>query len=322
MSARGSSSRTSTSTNARNRTNDNDAPSSPLRRIRNAVATATATGSSPLRLRPRRRRSTSAPARITGRHLLVEDHYRVDPDDKHLLPGLPVNDDDWARDLHDFFNLVALVPVVVLNIMNWNWDILLDMDSKKTMQQAWTGDYFSLFFAVVVGYFVADLIWVKVVPTCVKSPGVIVQHHVATLIYLIIPFRFPDTCWLMGVCLSVEVNTWLLIARRVFNKQGFGPWVIGLPPFFSIRIKMISILFYVTWISIRCILYPIIMKVLWQNWMECYTKYGSIFYSRWFVSMALHSVFCLLNFKWTFDLFMSKLKAWKLGKNAKIDKGL
>lgn len=27
------------------------------------------------------------------------------------------------------------VPVVVLNIMNWNWDILLDMDSKKTMQQ-------------------------------------------------------------------------------------------------------------------------------------------------------------------------------------------
>ena len=109
MSARGSSSRTSTSTNTSNRTNDNDAPSSPLRRIRNAVATATATGSSPLRLRPRRRRSTSAPARITGRHLLVEDHYRVDPDDKHLLPGLPVNDDDWARDLHDFFNLVALV---------------------------------------------------------------------------------------------------------------------------------------------------------------------------------------------------------------------
>jgi hypothetical protein len=154
------------------------------------------------------------------------------------------------------------------------------------------------------------------------NQGVIVQHHVATLIYLIIPFRFPDTCWLMGVCLSVEVNTWLLIARRVFNKQGFGPWVIGLPPFFSIRIKMISILFYVTWISIRCILYPIIMKVLWQNWMEYYTKYGSIFYSRWFVSMALHSVFCLLNFKWTFDLFMSKLKAWKLGKNAKIDKGL
>jgi hypothetical protein len=39
----------------------------------------------------------------------VEDHYRVDPVDKRLLPGLPVSDEDWARDLHDFFNLVALV---------------------------------------------------------------------------------------------------------------------------------------------------------------------------------------------------------------------
>lgn len=40
---------------------------------------------------------------------MVEDHYRVDPVDKRLLPGLPVSDDDWARDMHDFFNLVALV---------------------------------------------------------------------------------------------------------------------------------------------------------------------------------------------------------------------
>jgi len=55
------------------------------------------------------KRSSSAPARIGRRHLLVEDHYRVDPVDKRLLPGLPVNDEDWARDMHDFFNLVALV---------------------------------------------------------------------------------------------------------------------------------------------------------------------------------------------------------------------
>ena len=67
----------------------------------------------------------------------------------------------------------------------------------------------------------ADLIWVMLAPTCVKSPGVIIQHHAATLLYLIIPYRFPEeTGWLMGACLCVEVNTWLLIARRVFNKQG------------------------------------------------------------------------------------------------------
>jgi hypothetical protein len=56
----------------------------------------------------RQQRSSSAPARMR-KHLLVEEHYRVDPVDKRLLPGLPVSDEDWARDLHDFFNLVALV---------------------------------------------------------------------------------------------------------------------------------------------------------------------------------------------------------------------
>eukprot|EP00956_Cyclotella_meneghiniana_P043058 scaffold251298_cov116-Cyclotella_meneghiniana.AAC.2 len=123
----------------------------------------------------RQTRSSSAPARIGRKHLLVEDHYRVDPVDKRLLPGLPVSDDDWARDMHDFFNLIAL---------------------------------------------------------------------------------------------------------------GFTPWVIDLPPFRSIRVKLISILFYITWITIRCILYPAIMKILVQLW------------------------------------WAHKMRAWKHGKDAKIDKGL
>ncbi|KAL3794009.1 hypothetical protein ACHAWO_012413 [Cyclotella atomus] len=269
----------------------------------------------------KQQRSNSAPARIGRKHLLVEDHYRVDPVDKRLLPGLPVSDEDWARDLHDFFNLVALVPVVVLNMMNWNWDILLDPNSEKKIQEAWVGDWFSLFFAVVVGYFVADLIWVILVPKCVKSPGVIIQHHIATLLYLLFPYIYPKDAWLMGACLMVEINTWLLIARRVFNKQGFTPWVIGLPQLFSIRIKLISVLFYITWITIRCFLYPVIMKILLQLWWNSYRQTSSL-YSHYTICILLHSVFCVLNFKWTFDLFASKLRAWKLGKDAKIEKGL
>jgi hypothetical protein len=250
------------------------------------------------------------------RRLLVEDHYRVDAETKSLLPGLPVNDDENdARDLHDFFNLIALVPVVVLNIINWDWDILVD--SNKSFQQAWTGQYFPLFFATTIGYFVADFIWVLQIPTCVKSPAVIVQHHIATLLYLAIPYMYPeDTGWLMGACLIVEINTWLLIARRVFNKQGFGPWVIDLS-LFSFRVKLISIFFYVTWISIRCILYPCIWRVLWSLWCE-HNKEGK----RYAIALGLHSVFCCLNFKWTFDLFMSKVRAWKNGGRAKVEKGL
>lgn len=270
----------------------------------------------------RQTRSSSAPARIGRKHLLVEDHYRVDPVDKRLLPGLPVSDDDWARDMHDFFNLIALVPVVVLNGMNWNMDILLDPRSKKQIHQAWAGEWFSLFYAAVIAYFVADLIWVILVPKCVKSPGVIIQHHVATLLYLVFPYIYREDAWLMGACLIVEINTWLLIARRVFNKQGFTPWVIDLPPFRSIRVKLISILFYITWITIRCILYPAIMKILVQLWWAQYKKTSYMIYNHYTICIALHSVFCILNFKWTFDLFCSKMRAWKHGKDAKVEKGL
>ena len=300
--------------NTSSTTNKKHETSTPLRRIRRKISRHAAM----------RERSSSAPARIGNtrrRHLLVEDHYRIDSHDKKLLPGLNVHDDDWARDLHDFFNLISLVPVVVLNVINWNWDILLDTSSNKTLQQAWIGEWFVAFYAITIGYFVADLIWVILVPHCVKSPGVIIQHHVATLLYLIIPYRFPEEGWLMGACLCVEVNTWLLIARRVFNKQGFGPWVISCS-FFSIRIKLISILFYITWIGIRCFIYPSIMKVLWALWFDQWEKYGTIFNSRYALGLFLHSIFCALNFKWTFDLFMSKVRALRHGKAAKVDRGL
>lgn len=55
-----------------------------------------------------RRRSSSAPP-APERKKLIEDYYRVDTKAKVVLPGLPKQDDDWSRDLHDFFNLIVLV---------------------------------------------------------------------------------------------------------------------------------------------------------------------------------------------------------------------
>mmetsp|Transcript_45196 Transcript_45196/g.96158 ORF Transcript_45196/g.96158 Transcript_45196/m.96158 type:complete len:325 (+) Transcript_45196:349-1323(+) len=305
------------------------ATATPLRQIRKKAAERGHDGGR-TRFPPLRQRTRSAPAVIESdgggkrrrkRRLLVEDHYRVDPDDKKLLPGALASDDDWDRDLHDFFNLVSLVPVVVLNAMNWNWDVLLDPHGRSTVQESWTGEWFPLFYAVTVGYFTADLIWVVLVPQCVKSPGIIIQHHLATLLYLVLPYQFPELGWLMGACLSVEVNTWLLIARRVFNKQGFEPYVINVS-LFSIRIKLISILFYVTWFVIRCYIYPCILMVVWTLWHAQWEETGVVFGSRYSVAIVLHSIFCLLNFKWTFDLFMSKWRALRSGNEAKVEKGL
>lgn len=39
---------------------------------------------------------------------LVEEHYKIDKTNG-LLPGVPKYDTDLSRDIHDFFNLIALV---------------------------------------------------------------------------------------------------------------------------------------------------------------------------------------------------------------------
>lgn len=253
---------------------------------------------------------------------LMEQHFKIDQENRVLLPGVIKYDDDLTRDMHDFFNLICLVPIVLLNILNWDWDALLynnHFTSSIPFKECWTGEYFELFFYTTVSYFVIDLIWVVVVPKAVKSPSTIINHHVATLLYLIIPYQMNSLRFLFGVCMSVEINTWFLIARRVFNKQGFPPWTIDLPYLFSVRVKLISICFYITWVAIRCILYPYVLVIFYriiQNEMHSETE-------KYFVAVAacLHLVFCMLNGRWTMDLMNSKIRQWRT-KSKNVQTGL
>lgn len=272
------------------------------------------------RLGAARRRLGPAP------RLALENHYRVDyapppptstpaaatrrPPRPVLLPGPPRYEPDWHRDVHDLFNLVALVPIVVLNGLNWNADRLWRVVAGTgNLRQAWTGDWFEPFFLVTALYFLIDLVWIVKIPSCVKSPIVIFQHHCCTLLYLYIPYAIREYRWGMGACMIVEVNTWFLIARRVFNKQGFEPWIIDLSVV-SIRIKLISILFYATWIPIRCLLYPYLMVPFYQLWLEYSAKVGTRL-NLVLLSIPLHASFCLLNLKWTYDLIVSKIRYWR-----------
>lgn len=245
-----------------------------------------------------------------------------------LLPGVPKHDEDLARDVHDYFNLMALVPLVVLDVLNWDWD-KMDVFSMKSVMSCWNGDYYHLFWYATLAYFIVDLAWVLIIPRCVKSPSTIIQHHVATILYLSFPHYVPDKRWCMGVLMSVEVNTWFLIARRVFNKQGFPPWTIDLPYLFSVRVKLISIFFYITWIVTRCVIYPAMGVVFWNLCRESRnggsggTKEETVDTYMWVGIFTLHMVFCLLNMKWTWDLANSKIRQWKSkGKNTKIASGL
>lgn len=236
-------------------------------------------------------------------------HNKSNKQFKVVLPGVPKYETDWTRDCHDFFNLICLVPVLILNALNWNWEMLyqnFDRHLIDALPSCWTGDYFEWFFYATAFYFLIDLLWIVIYPHCVKSPAVILQHHVAVLLYICIPFHYEPSHWCMGVCMSVECNTWFLIARRVFNKQGFPPWQIGLG-WLSIRVKVISIFFYLTWISIRCILYPCLMGTFYRLWQERILETGS-YMNILFPCVPLHACFCLLNLKWSYELLMSKIR--------------
>lgn len=112
-----------------------------------------------------------------------------------------------ARDLHDLFNLIALVrekkttcvhrakkkrndvwkthprcfcllaclqmPINCLNLANWDWTGLLQ--GQSSLETAWTGNYFLQLWGAAMLYFLVDLTWVANIPICVKSPGVIVK---------------------------------------------------------------------------------------------------------------------------------------------------
>ena len=186
-------------------------------------------------------------------------------------------------------------------------------------RDCWTGEYFELFFYTTVSYFIIDLIWVLVVPKAVKSPSTIIQHHIASLLYLSIPMAMPSVRFMMGICMSVEVNTWFLIARRVFNKQGFSPWTIGLPYLFSVRIKLISVCFYVSWVSIRCILYPFVLTIFHRLLTD--PEFSKREKNMTSVAACLHLVFCALNMRWTMDLINSKIRQWRTKSNS-IQTGL
>jgi hypothetical protein len=64
------------------------------------------------------------------------------------------------------------------------------------------------------------------------------------------------------------------------------------------------------------------MKILFQLWLRQWRQTGNVISTHYAVAIIMHLVFCVLNFKWTFDLFASKIRAWNLGKEAKIEKGL
>jgi len=208
---------------------------------------------------------------------------------------LNITESDIARDNHDFFNLVALPFVIVACGINYEFP-----------SGAYKGGHFWIMWATSILYFFLDLSWVITVPISVKSPDVIVKHHIVAMFYLLSPIIYPKYRWLMGALLSVEINTWFLICRRIVYRSYYCRSYPAVNPIIT---NSVSTLFYITWIYVRCYLYPHILVLFMYMWKEQIDSTGKYFRGE-LIFIPIHIVLCILNLKWTHDLFKPIIKRW------------
>merc|ERR1719330_2276917 len=209
----------------------------------------------------------------------IEEHFLID--EAFRMLGPLVHDSNLARDVHDWYNLVALLPVIVLTFLNFSCP---GMDpyfcgvpsGVVTLPGLWTGEHWDAFW------------W-------------------TTFLYIMVPKTQPKFAWLMGCCMTVEVNTWFLIARRAFNKLGEKPFSAGVSLRTSLRLAIVSVSFYVSWFAIRIFFYPYLFVAIVQAWYQYWGETGTPL-NFLLVCPFIQGVLICMNFKWTVDLIRSKLK--------------
>mmetsp|Transcript_64260 Transcript_64260/g.147960 ORF Transcript_64260/g.147960 Transcript_64260/m.147960 type:complete len:279 (+) Transcript_64260:49-885(+) len=200
---------------------------------------------------------------------------------------------DAAKDLHDAGNLVAL-PIVLI------FDFVFYMYPSTTT-------FYAFWFSVLT-YFVGDLLWVILIPDSVKSPPVIIVHHISGILYLSV-FWYYDSVWhMMALGMTVEINTWFLIARRYWRRSSV----------------LFSVCFYISWAINRVGVFTVGFVISLTYYLEeafhhldsnkdgAVTRMELIRLENWFCLMLLapifQGIFTLLNWKWTVDLIRSKLR--------------
>lgn len=128
------------------------------------------------------------------------------------------------------------------------------------------------------------------------------QHHAVAIAYLSAPLYWSEYRWFMGACLTVEINTWFLILRRVVYKRRATlqiPWLM----------EVISASFYVSWIIIRCFIYPTILLVFLQM-AKSRVLETNVFWHWPMLFIPVHFFLCVLNLKWSYDLFQPIVTKW------------
>jgi hypothetical protein len=121
------------------------------------------------------------------------------------------------------------------------------------------------------------------------------------MLYLCAPLYWSDFRWFMGALLTVEINTWFLILRRcVYKRQ---------EKVHPVLIDVVSFCFYTSWLIIRCFIFPWILVTFLRMAHDEIQRTG-IFWHWPMVFLPVHFFLCVLQLKWSYDLFQPIIRRW------------
>ena len=238
---------------------------------------------------PRRRAAAAEPAGPEAERKAERGHRRQGSLERlrQAVPCTPA-----AR--HDAFNLVAL-PLLL---------VLVFRGAREG------GDAHLATLAGAIAYFAADSLWIALSPASVKSARTILAHHAVVAALLAVPVVRPYLREFVGKCLTVELNTTFLIARRLAHKRGWPT---------AVR-RSCSALFYATWVAVRLVYYPYLAATFVGIWWEGWRASGRAL--SWELLAPVGQIArCVLNLKWSVDLVRNKARALRTGRS-EVGKGL
>jgi len=142
---------------------------------------------------------------------------------------------------------------------------------------------------------VVDMAWLALFPQTVASPYTIIVHHAFALMGVNMAVIDPELAFWCSIGLTVEFNTVFLLLKRNFPD-----------------IPVFAVLFNVSWVAIRNMLYPVSLYVYCFEFWEMSRVKGSWVHAGTGV-LATMTLLNALFVKWTFD---------QVVKSEKKDKGM
>jgi len=164
---------------------------------------------------------------------------------------------------HDVFSALSLCVVLfydVLFLLQCFGAPLLGIRPADSSEHLQNG---RVILKVLGAYLAIDTLWVALVPTCVPSePVLVIVHHVVILMYGYFPWNYSAFGVPCACAALVELNTLFLLLRRNM-------------PHGSLAKRLCHWIFLATWVVFRLMLFPIVLVIVVQQYLEYSNAHGS-----------------------------------------------